>query len=453
MENNLTQLTCPNCGANINILDITQIEIECPYCHQIVLNKFAIREQKEEEKYVMLPIATEKDFYSNFINNLANTDHVPLDVFDRMAVKNKRLEYQPFYLLSFSFESYWNATLSHDEPYEVMVQTKEGLKTKTKYRKIYRSVNGTAAGSEAQYFEANYRMKSPSDLVSYVYNEKIYTTYDARKKFKNLPTSFQNPKYSVDERISDIETYIRQVADVTAEESVQQQLTYNESIQNVSNSPKFHIDDAKLVYIPVWCMEYEYGENSYTCRMEAISSNIMMTNPEDEEEKERIDKLESEKYNNQGCIGITITVIGIILGIWLSSWIVVAIGIGVAITAVVIINNHDNPLEQEIQNMMTNSHDLRDEAAQRYLAGDMSFDRISERQAESRQRMTKLFEESNAVSPSGLTRDETIDDSGNDEELEKASSQEESPIVCPNCGANVKENYKYCIKCGCTIKK
>ena len=193
-----------------------------------------------------------------------------------------------------------------------------------------------------------------------------------------------------------------------------------------------------------------------TFAMEAATLNIIdITSPEEEEEKEnaQINKLESEKYNNEGCIVVLILVIGIIFALLLSSWIVFILGIVLVITASTIIHTHNEPIEQEIQNLRIKKEELRNETIQRYLADDMSFDKISERQAESRQRMTKLFEESNAESPSGLTRDETIDDSGNDEELEKASSQEESPIVCPNCGANVKENYKYCIKCGCTIKK
>lgn len=137
---NAQQLTCPNCGAPLNVESPKQNFIDCPYCHQQVVNEFAQQIVDKESTSYILPFSHSiEEHMEKFVNLLIekmekkeieryrwwemNNDE-PLikpkidfkegvlpahDLFDNISSIIIKKYYIPAYLYEGSFSAKWTA--------------------------------------------------------------------------------------------------------------------------------------------------------------------------------------------------------------------------------------------------------------------------------------------------------------------------------------------------------
>ena len=113
---NLKQLKCPSCGAILNQDFPNQLIVECPYCHQQVVNTNAYKSTKEGEEPRILEFKLEaKDIIKRLIDNLVSDQTVPKDIFDKMSISSTKQYYVPMYFFEGTYRAPWSARIPRQE--------------------------------------------------------------------------------------------------------------------------------------------------------------------------------------------------------------------------------------------------------------------------------------------------------------------------------------------------
>ena len=81
---NLKQLKCPSCGAILNQDFPNQLIVECPYCHQQVVNDTYQFSGKDIEPRVLEFIMTENEVVEQMVTLLIENQDVPTDILNEI---------------------------------------------------------------------------------------------------------------------------------------------------------------------------------------------------------------------------------------------------------------------------------------------------------------------------------------------------------------------------------
>lgn len=95
---NLKQLKCPNCGAIVALSSPYERFLECPYCHQQVVNEPVVGSQKDASPRILPFSLNEDQVMRNVVKEFMKCDFVPYDVFEEMKNVSLRKCYIPLYV-------------------------------------------------------------------------------------------------------------------------------------------------------------------------------------------------------------------------------------------------------------------------------------------------------------------------------------------------------------------
>ena len=253
---NLKQLKCPSCGAILKQSFPDQLIVECPYCHQQVVNDTYRFSGKSNEPRILEFSMNESDVVKTMTDMLIEDPCVPTDIFEKMNIISIRKYYVPMYIYEGTYRAPWTAQIARHEKRQQI--GKDG-KVEDYYETLYDYPSGEAAGN----FSVN---GIPSREMN-----TLRLNPDELQNFTINPTSlpyFSSVSQIIDEGI---------VLLSPSEESNSVWLKSGEnSAQNVgiaaaiSQSPgptkcsaSCELKNTSFVYIPIWIMDYSYNSKNY----------------------------------------------------------------------------------------------------------------------------------------------------------------------------------------------
>lgn len=142
---NYKQLKCPSCGATLNQSFHGQLIVECPYCHQQVVNTDAYKTSNEGDEPRILKFNFEvKDVVKLMVDDISNDQSVPTGIFDKMRISSIKQYYVPMYIFEGTFRAPWTSEIERKEKRQRI--NSEG-KVEDYYETLYDSRNGEAVGN------------------------------------------------------------------------------------------------------------------------------------------------------------------------------------------------------------------------------------------------------------------------------------------------------------------
>lgn len=142
---NYKQLKCPSCGATLNQSFHGQLIVECPYCHQQVVNTDAYKTSNVGDEPRILKFNFEvKDVVKLMVDDISNDQSVPTGIFDKMRISSIKLYYVPMYIFEGTFRAPWTSEIERKEKRQRI--NSEG-KVEDYYETLYDSRNGEAVGN------------------------------------------------------------------------------------------------------------------------------------------------------------------------------------------------------------------------------------------------------------------------------------------------------------------
>lgn len=142
---NLKQLKCPSCGATLKQSFPDQLIVECPYCHQQVVNTDAYKNANVGDEPRILEFNFEvKDVVKFMVDEISNDQSVPTDIFDKMRIVSTKRYYVPMYIFEGTFRAPWTSEIERQEKRQRI--NREG-KVEDYYETLYDSRNGEAVGN------------------------------------------------------------------------------------------------------------------------------------------------------------------------------------------------------------------------------------------------------------------------------------------------------------------
>ena len=250
---NLNQLKCPSCGAVLSINIPNQIVVECPYCHQQVINTNAYRSSKQGEEPRILEFKLEvKDVIKLLVNDLIYNERVPRDIFDKMSISSTKQYYVPMYIFEGTYRAPWSAQI----PREVKKQ-----------RLDYQ-------GKLEDYYETFYDYPSGEVAGNFIIN--CFSHEDStRLNLGNCDISLSPTSLPVFSQVN-IGKDIVLIAPSVDADHVWRECGYN-IIQNsavseakyqargylTNCSSSCEMKKSWMVYIPIWVIDYNYENNNF----------------------------------------------------------------------------------------------------------------------------------------------------------------------------------------------
>lgn len=292
---NLNQLKCPSCGAVLSLSIPDQIVVECPYCHQQVINTNAYRSSKQGEEPRILEFKLEvKDVINLLVNDLINNERVPKDIFDKMSISSTKQYYVPMYIFEGTYRAPWSAKIPRDiKKQRINYQGK----LEDYYETVYDYPNGEVAGNFIFNFIPNKeltRLKLENYDISYINISPTslppFSQVNIGKDIVLIAPS-EDADYVWRERGYDA---VQNQATSEAEHQARGYLT------NCSTSCE--LKKSWMVYIPIWIIEYKYNGENYTyiyyaekvvsvskpCDNEFVNTNITSINAQPTTEQQKI---------------------------------------------------------------------------------------------------------------------------------------------------------------------
>lgn len=142
---NYKQLKCPSCGATLNQSFHGQLIVECPYCHQQVVNTDAYKTSNVGDEPRILKFNFEvKDVVKLMVDDISNDQSVPTGIFDKMRISSIKQYYVPMYIFEGTFRAPWTSEIERKEKRQRI--NSEG-KVEDYYETLYDSRNGEAVGN------------------------------------------------------------------------------------------------------------------------------------------------------------------------------------------------------------------------------------------------------------------------------------------------------------------
>lgn len=413
------QIECPVCGVMIDVDDNSGLKIECPNCHEMVVNNYAreklenkrktTRKQSNQSKVNSKTSQYSSDYTiigdNNFknsstgndgfaidavseskydedgvkkelINALVEKDYVPSEIFDGLNIETVRKYYLPYQLFEGTYQVPWHAVYQWDEYYDYV----ENGERKRMCQKQYSESNGIANGKFSHLCLAYSGEDIPSKLFekakkkSSVLEKVVSYSSNIEESGKNvvvMPNS--NFETNWKNRVS---------KDVLAKgkEDAEKQARSNEdgsflkavgtgvSLQNFNYQINYDLALLQTILIPFWYVDYTYQDTHYLFIMDGGGRFKELEAPQNKEEIALVEENEKKKSGFAWILVLLLLASSIVLGWICGSWLVflglVALGIIVAYLAA----NKDAKVDNMNKEVKNENKKRRQELAQGLLS-------------------------------------------------------------------------------------
>lgn len=254
----LKQLKCPSCGAILNQSFPNQLIVECPYCHQQVVNETFQSSGKDNEPRVLEFSMTEKEVVEQMVNLLIDNKDVPTDIFDKMKITSIEKYYVPMYIFEGTFRAPWTAERARQEKRQ---RTGRDGKIEDYYETLYDYYNGEATGN----FSVNgipsnelTRLNLNSDSTQgIVVNPSQLSLFSKIQINSNDNIEILTPSSEGDSVWWESgEGAAQRVGIGTAHSQTPDRVT--------SCSVSCELKKTSFVYIPLWIIQYDYNDDMFS---------------------------------------------------------------------------------------------------------------------------------------------------------------------------------------------
>lgn len=254
----LKQLKCPSCGATLNQDFPNQLIVECPYCHQQVVNDTYQLFGKNNEPRILEFRMTENEVVEQMVNLLIGNKDVPTDIFDKMDFTSIEKYYVPMYIFEGTFRAPWTAERSRQEKRQKI--GRDG-KMEDYYETLYDYFNGEAAGN----FSVN---GIPSNEIT-----RLKLNYKSIQDITVNPSQlspFSKVQIHSDDSIeiltpsSESDSVWWESGEATAQ-NIGVDTACSQAPGNVTScSACCELKRTSFVFIPFWIIRYKYNDEMYS---------------------------------------------------------------------------------------------------------------------------------------------------------------------------------------------
>ena len=249
----LNQLKCPSCGAVLNQEFPNQSIVECPYCHQQVVNNQDNASNKSDAPRILEFREKIEDVIRMWVDSLVSDQCVPADIFDYMNISSIKQYYFPMYIFEGIYRAPWSARI---ERYERRQRLGYNGKLEDYYERLFDYQSGEAAGN----FTCN--SASIEEL------ERLGLGYSDFDNIEVSPTSLPLlHQTAVNDNIEIIPPShdSHHVWNISGKAKACNIGIWEARSQAPSDrtecSASCELKNNWLVYIPIWKIEYEYRYN------------------------------------------------------------------------------------------------------------------------------------------------------------------------------------------------
>mgnify|MGYP004463677799 CR=1 FL=1 len=279
---------CPNCGGQLHF-EIGTDTISCSSCDSIF--QIVIPESSKDQvgdgfepDYIIPFTVTEEQLKNEFIDVLAATDYVPMDVFDKIGFDYIRGYYQPYYRIKAVHDTDYTALVGFDrkEQYEDYERVYENGRTYNKRvikeRTVtdWHPISGHTKGSAvlwssgiknnktniAYSIELREEKGAKNQELIKAYDKIVQQTDDSGKPFNQKYTAgFDVTPFSRNE--TDAWNALKEDIHAIIDDDVKSQLS-GDHIKDIHWSSTYEPRETDTFYVPIWVISYCYGGSHHT---------------------------------------------------------------------------------------------------------------------------------------------------------------------------------------------
>lgn len=288
----LKQVTCPSCGSVISSFSAFATEVECPVCHSKLLNPLATAKKVPFPERIIPFKTKEEDFEMAMVQQLADTDYVPIDIFEHIGTEKVYKAYLPMFLYEGRYQSSWSCEVAI-EANEVRASS-DGTKVENRKVKKFVPHTGTSQGNFAFLCLAYEGEDIPKELRDF--SAKFPYTVQASKEYDSALLGINQDNSPLTFAMnSDSDLVWNKLGDGLvnnlATENAKMQLSGAE-FRNFRASNSYDLKNATGRYIlaPFWFVYYTYNGEKYNFMMDGLGDQYSMSHPVNQEEVNFVEK-------------------------------------------------------------------------------------------------------------------------------------------------------------------
>lgn len=252
------QLKCPSCGATLNQDFPNQLIVECPYCHQQVVNDTYQFSEKDNEPRILEFSMTENEVVEQMVNLLIGNKDVPTDIFDKMKITSIEKYYVPMYIFEGTFRAPWTAERERQEKRQRI--GRDG-KIEDYYETLYDYYNGEATGNfSVNSIPSNELTRlnlNPNSIQSIVVNPSQLSLFSKVQLNSNDNIEILTPSREGDS--------VWWESGEGAAQSVGIGTAHYQTPDRVTScSASCELKKTSFVYIPIWIIQYNYNDDIFS---------------------------------------------------------------------------------------------------------------------------------------------------------------------------------------------
>lgn len=315
----MKQLKCPSCGATLNQSFPNQLIVECPYCHQQVINETFQSSGKDNEPHILEFSMNEEAVVNSMVNMLVEDQSVPTDIFDKMIITSITKYYVPMFIFEGTFRAPWTAKVERQEKRQ---RIGNDGKIENYYETLYDYPSGEAAG--------NFSINSiPSKIIADLgldTNQIQMVSVNSASLPMISSVNIEDKKIKIIQPSGNSESIWWESGEPIAL-SVGRDAAYNQSPGTITScSASCELKKSSLVYIPIWEVDYSYHEAMFLfiSYAEQFATTTKPNAGEIKAEPTTEQKVVLDKYNkrdgflsdvnNFGCLGCVLCILSLFVG-------------------------------------------------------------------------------------------------------------------------------------------
>lgn len=265
---NLKQLKCPSCGATLKQSFPDQLIVECPYCHQQVVNTDAYKNANVGDEPRILEFNFEvKDVVKFMVDEISNDQSVPTDIFDKMRISSTKQYYVPMYIFEGTFRAPWTSEIERQEKRQRI--NREG-KVEDYYETLYDSRNGEAVGN----FSFNSMSSKELNDLGLDIKQLQYLSINAASLPQFSTTEINNKEIEIIPPSGNSESVWWESGESAGVEIGIDAAHRQAPGRITSCSASCELKKTTFVYIPLWIIEYNYDGEAFKYYSYAETHNV-----------------------------------------------------------------------------------------------------------------------------------------------------------------------------------
>ncbi len=458
----MKQLKCPSCGATLNQSFPNQLIVECPYCHQQVVNETFQSSGKDNEPHILEFSMNEEAVVNSMVNMLVEDQSVPTDIFDKMIITSITKYYVPMFIFEGTFRAPWTAKVERQEKRQ---RIGNDGKIENYYETLYDYPSGEAAG--------NFSINSiPSKIIADLgldTNQIQMVSVNSASLPMISSVNIEDKKIKIIQPSGNSESIWWESGELIAL-SVGRDAAYHQSPGIITScSASCELKKSSLVYIPIWSIQYDYKGNlfyaiSYSEQFIDYNHPIgekIEAQPTEEQQisLDNYMKLGGriEKSQGKGCLGTIIAEAILLIGAGFldltflkifgrdTFWVFIGIGLAIEILFFVMtyvfkkihgIKDIEKDIENRTRILQNEADNYRKRTGEAFLKHFSNYSRESSAEHE------------RGDFNSGVGKKDSYENQ-NISPLYATSSK--SKKFCSHCGKEINGTHKFCRYCGAKL--